>query len=148
MQPPHVPDSPPTTDDTETVSDCLDLPQPRPVQRASHNRYTTSYANESSEESQGYKTRPSRRGQLPVNDQRTVLITNLAAHTTHKDIVSIVRGGRLLDVFLRGDRSATVSFVEGAAEFLAYVRRNDIYLHAKRVCSGCPPLDYTYTDLD
>ncbi|KAJ4382104.1 hypothetical protein N0V86_002433 [Didymella sp. IMI 355093] len=53
--------------------------------------------------------------------------------TTHKDIAGVVRGGRLLDIFLRNDRSATVSFVEGAANFLSYIKRNDIYLHAKRL---------------
>ncbi|CAI6340333.1 unnamed protein product [Periconia digitata] len=70
---------------------------------------------------------------VPVHDQRTVLISNLADRTTHKDITSIIRGGRLLDIFLRHDRTATVSFVEGAAEFLAYAKRNDIYLHQKRL---------------
>lgn len=72
---------------------------------------------------------------VPVQDQRTVLITNLSDRTTHKDLVSILRGGRLLDIFLRNDRTATVSFVEGAAEYLAYAKRNDIYFHTKRVGS-------------
>lgn len=75
----------------------------------------------------------SKQRSAPVHDQRTVLITNLSERTTHKDLASIVRGGRLLDIFIRNDRSATVSFVEGAAEFLAYAKRNDIYLHTKRV---------------
>lgn len=70
---------------------------------------------------------------IPVHDQRTVLITNLSDRTTHKDLAGIIRGGRLLDIFLRNDRSATVSFVEGAAEFLAYAKRNDLYLQTKRV---------------
>lgn len=70
---------------------------------------------------------------VPVHDQRTILVSNLSDRTTHKDLVSFVRGGRLLDIFLRNDRTATVSFVEGAAEFLAYTKRNDIYLHTKRV---------------
>ncbi|EDU51246.1 conserved hypothetical protein [Pyrenophora tritici-repentis Pt-1C-BFP] len=70
---------------------------------------------------------------IPLHDQRTVLITNLSERTTHKDLASIVRGGRLLDIFLRNDRSATISFGEGAAEFLAYAKRNDIYLHMKRL---------------
>ncbi|KAL6152017.1 hypothetical protein ACJQWK_04703 [Exserohilum turcicum] len=74
---------------------------------------------------------PSQR--IPLHTQRTVLITNLPERTTHKDLASIVRGGRLLDIFLRNDRTATVSFVEGAAEFLAYTKRNDIYLHMKRL---------------
>ncbi|CAN9182892.1 unnamed protein product [Alternaria alternata] len=69
---------------------------------------------------------------VPLHDQRTVLITNLSERTTHKDLAGIVRGGRLLDIFLRNDRSATISFVEGAADFLAYAKRNDIYLHMKR----------------
>lgn len=70
---------------------------------------------------------------VPVHDQRTILITNLPEQTTHKDLASIIRGGRILDIFLRNDRSATISFVEGAAEFLAYTKRNDVYLHMKRV---------------
>ncbi|KAJ5020605.1 carbon-nitrogen hydrolase [Bipolaris maydis] len=70
---------------------------------------------------------------IPLHAQRTVLITNLPERTSHKDLASIVRGGRLLDIFLRNDRSATISFVEGASEFLAYAKRNDIYLHTKRL---------------
>ncbi|KAF2803723.1 uncharacterized protein BDZ99DRAFT_467845 [Mytilinidion resinicola] len=70
---------------------------------------------------------------FPRNDQRTVLLTNLSDRTTHKDLVDIVRGGRLLDIFLRNDRSATISFVEGAQDFLAYTKRNDIYIHDKRI---------------
>lgn len=70
---------------------------------------------------------------FPHNDQRTILFTNLSDKTTHKDITDLVRGGRLLDVYLRNDRCATVSFVEGAADFMAYAKRNDLYLHTKRV---------------
>jgi hypothetical protein len=70
---------------------------------------------------------------VPLHDQRTVFIANLPEGTTHKDVAGIVRGGRLLDLFLRNDRSATVSFVEGAAEYLAHAKRNDIYLRTKRV---------------
>ncbi|KAH9871947.1 hypothetical protein J1614_006206 [Plenodomus biglobosus] len=84
-----------------------------------------------------YRERNDRPGphsrRLPVDDQRTILITNLPERTTHKDLADIIRGGRLLDIFLRNDRSATVSFVEGAAEFLAYAKRTDIYLHTKRL---------------
>ena len=72
------------------------------------------------------------------NEQRTVLIKNLSDRTTHKDIVDIVRGGALLDIYLRSnDKSASVSFVEGAAAqaFFAYAKRNDIYIHGKRVSS-------------
>jgi hypothetical protein len=72
---------------------------------------------------------------VAVHDRRTILITNVSDRTTHKDLVEVIRGGRVLDIFLRGDRSATVSFVEGAQEFLAYAKRNDIYMHMKRVSS-------------
>ncbi|KAF2177313.1 hypothetical protein K469DRAFT_732964 [Zopfia rhizophila CBS 207.26] len=51
--------------------------------------------------------------------------------TTHKDLAGIIRGGRLLDLFLRNDQSAAVSFVEGAQDFLTYTKRNDICLHTK-----------------
>jgi hypothetical protein len=70
---------------------------------------------------------------VPAHDQRTVLIANLPERTTHKDLAGIIRGGRLLDLFVRNDRTATVSFVEGAADFLTYAKRTDIYLHTKRV---------------
>jgi hypothetical protein len=70
---------------------------------------------------------------IPVHDQRTIVISNLSDRATHKDLVDVIRGGRLLDIYLRNDRTATVSFVEGAQEFLAYAKRNDIYLHLKRV---------------
>lgn len=72
------------------------------------------------------------------NEQRTLLIKNLSDRVAHKDIVDVVRGGALLDVYLRSnDRSASVSFLEGAAAqaFLAYAKRNDIYIHGKRVSS-------------
>ncbi|KAF2191119.1 hypothetical protein K469DRAFT_696858 [Zopfia rhizophila CBS 207.26] len=76
---------------------------------------------------------PSLHQRVPTHDQRTILITNLSDRTTHKDLTDVIRGGRLLDIFLRKDRSATISFVEGAQEFLAYAKRNDIYLHMKRL---------------
>jgi hypothetical protein len=77
---------------------------------------------------------------VALHDQRTVLISNLSEQTTHKDLADVIRGGRLLDIFLRNDRTATVSFVEGAAEFLLYAKRNDIYVHSKRVSITLPGL--------
>ena len=72
---------------------------------------------------------------FPRDDQRTVFLSNLPEGTTHKDIVNVVRGGRLLDVYLRYDKSATVSFVEGAQDFMNHVKRNDLYIQSKRVCA-------------
>lgn len=135
---PHDNESPPTSDDTETGSDHLDLPQRRPLHRTYSNNQTESCMdNYSEDEEEEHRHERPHREHHSVRGQRTILISNLADRTTHKDLVGIIRGGRLLDIFLRNDRSVTVSFVEGAADFLAYVKRNDIYLHAKRVCIAC-----------
>lgn len=115
----------------------------RPAEYHSYNTACSYDQPESSVESpkEDDECEPSQR--VPVHDQRTVLITNLSERTTHKDLVSIVRGGRLLDIFLRNDRTATISFVEGAADFLAYAKRKDIYLHTKRV-NYMHPLECSY----
>lgn len=135
---PHEDSSPPDSDDTETFSDCIDLVRPRPLHRAYRDASIGSVVKNTSEPGSRYSAVFDRHERIPMHDQRTVLITNLAERTTHKDIAGVIRGGRLLDIFLRNDRSATVSFVEGASEFLEYVKRNDIYLHSKRVCVDCP----------
>ena len=75
-------------------------------------------------------------------EQRTIFAKNLSDRASHKDIVDFVRGGLVLDIYLRSherERSASISFVEGSAaqEFMNYVKRNDIYVHGKRVS---PPL--------
>ncbi|KAH6616802.1 carbon-nitrogen hydrolase [Boeremia exigua] len=126
-------DSSHSSDETETLSDHLSLPQPRPLQRTNSIDETESCIDNCVEEEQDHRQDYGHRERIPVRDQRTILISNLAERTTHKDITGIIRGGRLLDIFLRNDRSATVSFVEGAANFLAHIKRNDIYLHAKRL---------------
>ena len=69
-------------------------------------------------------------------EQRTILVKNLSDRATHKDIVDFVRGGLILDIYLRSyERSASISFAEGSAAqgFMSYVKRNDIYVHGKRV---------------
>ncbi len=73
---------------------------------------------------------------IPRNDQRTVLMTNLPERATHKDIAGVIRGGALLDIYLRtSDRIASISFVDGtsAQDFTNYAKRNDIYIYGKRV---------------
>ncbi|KAI9167342.1 Negative regulator of differentiation 1 [Paramyrothecium foliicola] len=67
---------------------------------------------------------------------RTLQFSNLPDGVTHADITAVVRGGQLLDVFLRRrDGTATVSFLHGddANAYYAYVRRNDLYINDKRV---------------
>lgn len=70
------------------------------------------------------------------DEQRTLVARNLHERTTHKDIVDFLRGGSVLDIYLRAkDRTASVSFVEGqhAQNFMSHVKRNDIYIHSRRV---------------
>ncbi|KAL8924453.1 MAG: hypothetical protein Q9208_004061 [Pyrenodesmia sp. 3 TL-2023] len=69
-------------------------------------------------------------------DQRSIVFRNLSDRTTHQDILNVVRGGPLLDMYLRTqDKSAIVSFVHGSAakEFFTYLKRNDVYIHSRRV---------------
>jgi len=60
------------------------------------------------------------------------------------DITEAVRGGVLLDVFVRAnDRTATVSFLNSAdaKAFYDHVRRHDLYIKNKRVsCHPCPKM--------
>ena len=70
-------------------------------------------------------------------EQRTIFAKNLSDRATHKDVVDFARGGLILDIYLRShERSASISFVEGSAaqDFMNHVKRNDIYVHGKRVC--------------
>ncbi|KAK4200553.1 hypothetical protein QBC40DRAFT_254009 [Triangularia verruculosa] len=77
-----------------------------------------------------------KRHQYERNCHRTLQILHIAEGTTHSDITNAVRGGQLLDVYLRPhDRSATVSFLQAAdaQKFYEYCRRNDLYIKNKRV---------------
>lgn len=70
------------------------------------------------------------------NDRRTILIRELPDRCTHRDIAEVIRGGALIEIFLRvRERSASVSFVTGsdAADFLDYSERHGIYIFGKRV---------------
>ncbi|KAL9100653.1 MAG: hypothetical protein Q9163_004001 [Psora crenata] len=69
-------------------------------------------------------------------ERRTIIAKNLSKRTTHRDLVDFLRGGLILDIYLRSaERSASISFVEGSAaqDFMNYVKRNDVYMHGKRV---------------
>lgn len=67
---------------------------------------------------------------------RSILLSNLADGTTHADITQAIRGGQLIDIYLRPhDRTAAVSFLlsADARAFLNNVRRHDLYIRQKRV---------------
>lgn len=67
------------------------------------------------------------------NERRTLYFSGFSERTTYRDLLSVIKGGKLLSINMRSERSATVSFLDGAADFLAWAKRNDIYLHTKRV---------------
>ncbi|KAK1083084.1 hypothetical protein LTR33_003492 [Friedmanniomyces endolithicus] len=72
-------------------------------------------------------------GPQATQERRTLYFAGLSDRTTYQDLLSVIKGGKLLSINLRSERSATVTFLDGASEFLAWAKRNDIYLHSKRV---------------
>ncbi|RDW89639.1 hypothetical protein BP6252_01671 [Coleophoma cylindrospora] len=68
--------------------------------------------------------------------QRTIQISKLPEGVTHSDITDAVRGGMLLEIYLRAqDRIANISFLNAtdAQGFFHYVKRHDLYVRGKRV---------------
>jgi hypothetical protein len=68
--------------------------------------------------------------------KRTIQLANLPDNTTHQEIADVVRGGMLLDIYVRThDKNASVSFLEEAQaqEYFRHVKRHDLYIRGKRV---------------
>lgn len=73
-----------------------------------------------------------------IKERHTLTIANLPRDATHKDVTSIIRGGRLVDIWLqRKDSTATVTFASGAGDYLLYSKRRPIVLKGKKVCDTC-----------
>ncbi|DAA78567.1 TPA_exp: Uncharacterized protein A8136_4543 [Trichophyton benhamiae CBS 112371] len=76
------------------------------------------------------------------SENRTVAIKNVPDRATHRDITAAVRGGALVDVFLRSrDHMASVSFADTKAA-------QDFYNYAKR-CNLCildRPVDVSWAE--
>lgn len=67
-------------------------------------------------------------------DDNTLVFKDLPYTASHKDVTNLIRGGRLVDVWLRkNEREAAVTFAEGAGEFLAWSRKNDLWLSGRWV---------------
>lgn len=69
--------------------------------------------------------------------RRTLQFSKLPEGVTHSDIAGAVRGGLLLEIYLRmQDRIGSVSFLHAAdaQEFFRHIRRHDLYIRDKRVC--------------
>ena len=82
------------------------------------------------------------------SEYHTVSLKNLPERATHRDIVEAVRGGALVDVFLRArERTASITFADAKAahEYLAYAKRWNVYVLGKPVLNvmlynGCQVL--------
>ncbi|KAI0597664.1 hypothetical protein F4775DRAFT_559154 [Biscogniauxia sp. FL1348] len=68
--------------------------------------------------------------------RRTVSLSGLPDNVTHWDITTVVRGGPLLEIFVRAsEHLAYVSFLleDDAVRFCDHARKNDIYIKNKRI---------------
>ena len=75
-------------------------------------------------------------GYQDSHDHRSLVIRGISKRTTLADVTKAVRGGQVLNVYLRPhEREAHVSFVDphAAEKFLIYSKRQDLYVRSKRV---------------
>ncbi|KAF2761293.1 hypothetical protein EJ05DRAFT_497846 [Pseudovirgaria hyperparasitica] len=70
---------------------------------------------------------------LPRDTKRTIHITNLASQMPMRDLINVIRGGRILEAYFRKDHSVIVSFVEGAEEFVRYARKENICVNGRPI---------------
>jgi hypothetical protein len=69
-------------------------------------------------------------------EDRSVVLKGISPFTTMADVLGVIRGGAVLNIFLRPQqRTAHVSFVEpnAAEKFLIHSKRTDTYVKGKRV---------------
>ena len=70
---------------------------------------------------------------------RSLRLDNLPIGTTVADITASIRGGQVLNIYLRyREKAATVSFVHEhqAKAFYEHVRKHDLYIRSKRIEVG------------
>jgi hypothetical protein len=77
----------------------------------------------------------SRLNLFPQRGQRTLVLTGFSDRTSFKEMVTSIRGGILLELYFRKDRSVIISFADpvAATAYLAHVKRHDLYISTKRV---------------
>lgn len=101
----------------------------------------TSYPSDGKEEySASGDKRDSAGSHVSKSEYHTVALKNLPERATHRDIAEAVRGGALVDIFLRTrDRTASVTFVDAKAanEYLMYAKRRNVYVLGKPVLIPC-----------
>lgn len=70
------------------------------------------------------------------HDDRSLVLKGISPLTTIADVLSVVRGGAVLNVYLRPQQhTAHVAFIEptAAEKFLVHSKRTDLYVRSKRV---------------
>jgi len=68
--------------------------------------------------------------------RRTLFFSNLPKDATYSDLVAVVRGGALVDVWMKdSDRCASVSFIDSADAdaYLRYAKKNEIFIGGWRI---------------
>lgn len=78
--------------------------------------------------------------------KRTVVLAGLPDNTKHEDITRAVRGGQVLEIYIRShEHMAMVSFLreEDAVRFYDHSRRYDLYINHKRVGEPDPSSNAT-----
>ncbi|PHH79513.1 hypothetical protein CDD82_2334 [Ophiocordyceps australis] len=79
---------------------------------------------------------PTHRAHIERKAMRTLIFFNLPDGTTHADITETLRGGLLLDIYIKNrDNTAVVSFLHGAdaRAFFDHVRHTGLHVKRQRV---------------
>jgi hypothetical protein len=73
---------------------------------------------------------------IPRHARRSLRLDNLPANVSISDIAQAIRGGQVLEIYLRHkEKAAVVSFVQEyeAQSFYDHVRTHDLYIKSKRI---------------
>ncbi|CAG9941929.1 unnamed protein product [Clonostachys rosea f. rosea IK726] len=106
-----------------------DPPNEYPPRQSSFGSYVSTGSR-----AESYPINPGRRA--PREGNRTIGLSNLAEGTTHLDVANMIRGGQVLDIYLRyKENTASVSFMHeaDAKAYLNHVRKHDLYIKQKRI---------------
>lgn len=68
--------------------------------------------------------------------KQTLFFSGIPQEASYLDFLSIIKGGRIVNAILLSDGKASVTFLENAAEYLAWAKRTNLSLHGKRVSTS------------
>jgi hypothetical protein len=71
-------------------------------------------------------------------EMKTLRVSGLSGQTTLKDVLSILRSGRVSEAYIREeDHTAVITLLEGAQVFLDHTKRHGLILNGKKVIRPC-----------